>query len=55
VERPGRGKVRVYSRLFLARLETVRPDYQYVTKDFLHAVGAPNQWVASNHAATSAD
>ena len=52
---PGNGKRRVYSRLFLARLLMVLSDYQGVIEDLLQAVGAPDQWVANDHAATLAD
>ena len=52
---PGNGQRRVYSRLFLARLLMVLSDYQGVIEDLLQAVGAPDQWVANDHAATLAD
>jgi hypothetical protein len=52
---PGNGKRRVYSRLFLARLLMVLLDYQDVLDDLLQAIGSPDQWLASDHAAALAD
>jgi hypothetical protein len=52
---PGNGKRRVYSRLFLARLLIVLRDYQAVLEDLLERIGLPDQWVASDHAATLAE
>lgn len=52
---PGNGKRRVYSRLFLARLLIVLRDYPDALEDLLRTAWAPDQWVASDHAATVTD
>jgi hypothetical protein len=42
-------------QLFLARLLMVLRDYQGVLDDLIRTVGAPDEWIPSDHAATLAD
>jgi hypothetical protein len=47
--RPGSGKRRAYSRLFLARLLLTLEGCLTTIAELVEAIGSPNQWVANDH------
>jgi hypothetical protein len=47
--RPGSGKRRAYSRLFLARLLLTLEDCLTTIAELVEAIGSPDQWVANDH------
>ncbi|WP_462321323.1 hypothetical protein [Halochromatium sp.] len=47
--RPGSGKRRAYSRLFLARLLLTLENCRSTLDELINAIGPIDQWVASDH------